>query len=708
MPKFLTRYSKLLGKLSFAASLGKLSTPSLYSHFSVHAVPSETPNPETQHHSDAETESPLSQEIFRTSPKLGSYKVGDSTFYSLIENYANLGDFGSLEKVLIRMRRERRVFKEKSFILIFRAYGKAHLADKAVELFERMVNDFQCKRTVKSFNSVLNVLIQDCHFSRALEFYSHVVSAKYMNILPNVLSFNLIIKAMCKLGLVDGAIEVFREMPLKECTPDVFTYCTLMDGLCKENRIDEAVSLLDEMQIEGCFPSPVTFNVLINAVCKKGDLARAAKLLDNMFLKGCVPNEVTYNTLIYGLCLKGKLDKAVSLLDRMVRSKCVPNNITYGTLINGLVKQGRSVDGAHVLISMEERGIQANEYVYSALISGLFKEGKYEEATRFWNQMKEKGCKPNAVVYGALIDGLCREGNPDKAEDVLAEMESFGFEPNAFAYSSLMKGFFQKGDSHKAILLWKKMENKNAMCNKFCYSVLIHGLCGEGKIREALMVWKHMFGRGFKPDVVAYSSLIHGLCNVGSLEEGFKLFNEMLCQEPESQPDVITYNILLNAICKQSSISRAIHLLNNMLDQGCDPDLDTCEIFLRTLRERINPPQDGRDFLDELVVRLFKRQRNISASRIVELMLQKCLPPQASTWARIVTELCRPTKIRAAIDSQFEVQICYFERLTRTLIESTIYQLKFSNAVFYNSASVIGHQWSRANHSAIMCPLHDD
>lgn len=73
---------------------------------------------------------------------MGSYKLGDSTFYSLIENYANLCDFKSLEKVLNRMRLENGVFMERSFVLMFKAYGKAHLPKKAIELFDRMSNEF--------------------------------------------------------------------------------------------------------------------------------------------------------------------------------------------------------------------------------------------------------------------------------------------------------------------------------------------------------------------------------------------------------------------------------------------------------------------------------------------------------------------------------------------------------------------------------------
>ncbi|KAK6916963.1 Pentatricopeptide repeat [Dillenia turbinata] len=640
-----TCHSQLLSS-SLCEFIAYLDNPFSY-YFSSAPAYTSRPHSRDSNLANEESSSPISEQIFRKSPNLGSYRQGDSTFYSLISHHANSGDFSSLEKILDRMKREHRSVNEKSFIAMFKAYGKAHLPEKAVELFHRMVNEFHCRPSVRSFNSVLNVIIQEGLFARAMEFYHNDDIVKRLNILPNALSYNLMTKALCRLGHVDRAIEMFREMPFRNCNPDVFTYCTLMDGLCKEGRIDEAVSLLDEMQVEGCVPNAATFNVLINGLCKKGDMVRASKLVDNMLLKGCVPNEVTYNTLLHGLCLKGKMEKAISLLDWMLASKCIPNDVTYGTIINGLVKQGRSVDAVALLISMEERGLQANEYIYSALISGLFREGKSNDAMRLWKEMIERGCKPNIIVYGALIDGVCEEGKLDEAKEIVLEMSSKGCIPNAFTCSSLMKGFFKMGNSQRAMLLWEEMKES---FNEVCYSVLIDGLCKDGKLNEGMIVWKHMLERGCKPDLVAYSLLIHGHCNSGAVEQGLKLFNEMLCQEPESQPDIVIYNILFSGLCKQGSIARAVDLLNGMLDQGCDPDLITCNIFLKALREKLDPTHDGREFLDELVLRLCKRRRFAGASKIIEVMLQKFLIPRPSTWEWVLRGICRPKRIRAAID----------------------------------------------------------
>uniref|UniRef100_A0A1J3FSG9 Pentatricopeptide repeat-containing protein n=2 Tax=Noccaea caerulescens TaxID=107243 RepID=A0A1J3FSG9_NOCCA len=135
------------------------------------------------------------------------------------------------------------------------------------------------------------------------------------------------------------------------------------------------------------------------------------------------------------------------------------------------------------------------------------------------------------------------------------------------------------------------------------------------------------------------------------MDAALRLYHEMLCQEdPKSQPDVVTYNILLDGLCMQRDVSRAVDLLNSMLDRGCDPDVITCNTFLKILSEKSDSCEERRRFLEELVVRLLKRQRVYGACKIVEVMLDKYLTPKAATWEMIVPLICRPKKTNASID----------------------------------------------------------
>ncbi|EPS61263.1 hypothetical protein M569_13534, partial [Genlisea aurea] len=542
-------------------------------------------------------------------PKRGSFKHGDSTYRSLIESTAEVvGSIAALETIFREMKLHGRSFTESNFILFFRACGKARSPHKAMEFFHRMTAEFHCRQTVKSFNSVLNVVIQQGLYREALEFHDRIIHSKKNNVSPNGLTFNLLIKACCRSGLVDRALHVFRDMATSNCDPDAYTYSTLMDGLCKADRLDDAMALLDEMHVEGCFPAAETFNVLINGLCRKGDLSRAAKLVDNMFLKGCIPTVVTYNTLIHGLCNRGKVEKAVDLVSRMISDNLAPSEVTYGTLITGLVRRGRASEGVRLLTLMEERGLKPNEYAFSSLISGLFKENNPEEALKLWERMTKTGRKPNTVLYGALIDGLCRERRPHDAEGYLVQMIEDGCKPNSFVYASLMRGFFEAGDGEKAIALWQQLDRETADSNNnsvFFFSIMINGLCKEGRLTDATMLWKSMLVKGLSLDTVAYSSMVHGFCNAGLVNQGLNLLDEMLSSS-DARPDAVTYTILIGALCRRGEIHRAVELLDTMLSQGCDPDPTCCRVFLR--EGGVEPERVG-EFLEELASRLLNRDR---------------------------------------------------------------------------------------------------
>ncbi|XP_038977124.1 pentatricopeptide repeat-containing protein At4g20090-like [Phoenix dactylifera] len=168
----------------------------------------------------------------------------------------------------------------------------------------------------------------------------------------------------------------------------------------------------------------------------------------------------------------------------------------------------------------------------------------------------------------------------------------------------------------------------------------------RGSSRMVMMAWKNMLNNGRTPDLIAYTSMIRGLCEAGMVDGGMRLLNDMLARG-DVEPDAVTYNVLFHGLLEGGNLTRAMDLLGRMLDRGCDPDPVTCNIFLKWLVVE----GKGREFLDGLVVRLIKRGRVEGASEIVEVMLRKCLAPEASTWEKVLRGVCKRKKVWRIIDS---------------------------------------------------------
>ncbi|KEH16830.1 putative pentatricopeptide [Medicago truncatula] len=93
-----------------------------------------------------------------------------------------------------------------------------------------------------------------------------------MKVIPIVNSYNIIINGLCKIKIVDEALNLFTEM---HCKPNTVTYNSLIDLLCKSDRVSDAWKLLDQMHDRGQRPNVITYTSLLHALCKNHHVDKA-------------------------------------------------------------------------------------------------------------------------------------------------------------------------------------------------------------------------------------------------------------------------------------------------------------------------------------------------------------------------------------------------------------------------------------------------
>ena len=74
-------------------------------------------------------------------------------------------------------------------------------------------------------------------------------------ILPNVVTFSIVVDALCKERKTEDAEHVFQVMIQKGDNPNVITYNSLMDGYCLQGRMEEARRVFDMMMAVGLAPT---------------------------------------------------------------------------------------------------------------------------------------------------------------------------------------------------------------------------------------------------------------------------------------------------------------------------------------------------------------------------------------------------------------------------------------------------------------------
>ncbi|CAI0376483.1 unnamed protein product [Linum tenue] len=124
------------------------------------------------------------------------------------------------------------------------------------------------------------------------------------------LVWNLVLDGLARLGDLDTADEILKQMLSKGVEPNVYTYNALILACMRKGDINTAITRKEDMLSKGINPDVVTYNLLIGAACNGQDIRRAYQLLYEMRLRSLEPDMITYTKLIRAHFISGDLNAA--------------------------------------------------------------------------------------------------------------------------------------------------------------------------------------------------------------------------------------------------------------------------------------------------------------------------------------------------------------------------------------------------------------
>ncbi|KAG1354166.1 putative Pentatricopeptide repeat-containing protein [Cocos nucifera] len=286
-------------------------------------------------------------------------------------------------------------------------------------------------------------------------------------------SCNALVAGLSRNGLVNNALQAFREFRGQGIDLNVVSWTSIV-ACCAQNGKDmEALELFREMQLVGVEPNLVTIPCLLPACANIATLmhgksahcfslrkgfsedvyvasalvdmyAKCGRIRDARTIFDAMPsrNVVSWNAMMGGYAMHGKAKDVMELFNLMQTSPQKPDFITFTCVLSACSQAGLSGEGERYFYKMhQEHGIVARMEHYACMVSLLGRAGKLEEA---YDLIRGMPSEADACIWGALLSSCRVHGNVRLGE--IAAEKLFELEPgNAGNYVLLSNIYAAKG-----------------------------------------------------------------------------------------------------------------------------------------------------------------------------------------------------------------------------------------------------------------------
>ncbi|XP_008792484.2 pentatricopeptide repeat-containing protein At2g02980, chloroplastic-like [Phoenix dactylifera] len=287
----------------------------------------------------------------------------------------------------------------------------------------------------------------------------------------NLIAWSAMIGGYARLGLVNAALELFREMQGAGISPDEVTMVSVIQACAKAGALDLGKWVHAFIDRNGIKADLELKTALIDMYAKCGEIDRARKVFDRMEVR----DTKAWSSMIVGLAIHGLVKDALELFSRMLESKVRPNHVTFIGVLSACAHSGLVSDGRRFWSIMHELGIEPMMEHYGCMVDLLCRSGLFEEAYSFVNTMP---IMPNSVIWRTLLVGCKSNGSLDKAELVakqLLELEPLSAE-NYVLVSNL---YASSSQWEKVSYMRKKMKDNGVKVVPGCSSIEVDGFLHE-------------------------------------------------------------------------------------------------------------------------------------------------------------------------------------------------------------------------------------
>ncbi|CAL4946873.1 unnamed protein product [Urochloa decumbens] len=283
----------------------------------------------------------------------------------------------------------------------------------------------------------------------------------------NLVAWSAMIAGYSRVGMVNEALGMFREMQAAGVEPDEVTMVSVISACAKAGALDLGRWVHAYIDKKGITVDLELSTALIDMYAKCGLIERALGVFDAMVER----DTKAWSAMIVGLAIHGLVDDALRLFSRMLELKVRPNNVTFIGVLSACAHSGLVDDGRRYWSTMQNLGITPSMENYGCMVDLLCRSGLLDDAYSFVIGMP---ISPNSVIWRTLLVASKSSNRIDIVES--ASKKLLELEPlNPENYVLLSNLYAANSQWDRVSYMRKKMKDNNVTAVAGCSSIEING-----------------------------------------------------------------------------------------------------------------------------------------------------------------------------------------------------------------------------------------
>ncbi|RAL39986.1 hypothetical protein DM860_008126 [Cuscuta australis] len=465
--------------------------------------------------------------------------LSSKTYAAIMDVYANRGLWAEAEDVFSC---ERDMFRQRRTVLeynvMFKAYGKAKLYDKAFSLFKGMKSQGTWPDEC-TYNSMIQMFSGGDLVDQAKKLLTEMQDVGFK---PSCLTYSALIASFVRVSKLCDAADVFQEMLKTGVKPNEVVYGSLIDGFAEAGHFEEAMNYFRMMEDSGVSANQIILTSMIKAYSKLGSVEGAKHLYDKMKNTGTGPDIIASNSMLNMYATLGMISQA-KLIFRDLRQKGRADEVTFATIMYAYMNMGMLSEAIGIAEEIKQSGFLRDCMTFNLVMACYCSNGKLVECGELLHEMVDMKLLPNKSTFRILFT-ILRKG--DFPAEAIRQLKSSYIEGKDHGSDAVITSVFSMLGLHAYALESCEIFIKPTMgLHSFVYNVAIYAYGVSGDTDKALNIFMKMIDVGLKPDVFTYLGLVVCYGKARSVQGIERIYMRLKCGDIKH--DESLYNAIIDA-----------------------------------------------------------------------------------------------------------------------------------------------------------------